>query len=76
MHWAACIRIAAYTGLRAGELRALRWEQVDWAASVVHVRRNAPVHFDLTDREGMSVLERYELERLVEPAAEDLAEHP
>jgi 5'-nucleotidase len=35
-----------------------------------------PVHFDLTDREGMSVLERYELERLVEPAAENLAEHP
>jgi 5'-nucleotidase len=35
-----------------------------------------PVHFDLTDREGMSTLERYKLERLVEPAAEDLAEHP
>jgi 5'-nucleotidase len=34
-----------------------------------------PVHFDLTDREGMSVLERYELERLVEPAADELAEH-
>ena len=32
-----------------------------------------PVHFDLTDREGMSVLERYNLERLVEPAAENLA---
>jgi 5'-nucleotidase len=35
-----------------------------------------PVHFDLTDREGMSVLERYDLARLVEPAAENLAEHP
>ena len=35
-----------------------------------------PVHFDLTDREGMSMLERYNLERLVGPAAEDLAEHP
>ena len=35
-----------------------------------------PVHFDLTDREGMSVLERYNLERLVEPAAENLAEYP
>ena len=35
-----------------------------------------PVHFDLTDREGMSVLERYDLERLVQPAAENLAEHP
>ena len=35
-----------------------------------------PVHFDLTDRDGMSVLERYELERLIQPAAEKLAEHP
>ena len=32
-----------------------------------------PVHFDLTDREGMAVLERYELERLVQPAAENVA---
>jgi 5'-nucleotidase len=35
-----------------------------------------PVHFDLTDREGLSVLQRYDLERLVDPAAEALAEHP
>jgi 5'-nucleotidase len=33
-----------------------------------------PVHFDLTDREGMSVLERYKLGRLVEPAASEVAE--
>ena len=33
-----------------------------------------PVHFDLTDREGMSVLERYDLEQLVAPAAENLAD--
>ncbi|MBV9363133.1 MAG: 5'/3'-nucleotidase SurE [Solirubrobacterales bacterium] len=33
-----------------------------------------PVHFDLTDREGLSVLERYELERLVEPAASEVTE--
>ena len=35
-----------------------------------------PVHFDLTDREGLSMLERYDLERLIQPAAENLAEHP
>ena len=35
-----------------------------------------PVHFDLTDREGMSVLERYNLERLVQPAAENVAVLP
>ena len=34
-----------------------------------------PVHFDLTDREGLSVLERYELERLVAPAASEVREH-
>jgi 5'-nucleotidase len=33
-----------------------------------------PVHFDLTDREGLSALERYEFERLVEPAADELGE--
>jgi 5'-nucleotidase len=33
-----------------------------------------PVHFDLTDREGLSVLARYELERLVEPARSEVTE--
>jgi 5'-nucleotidase len=33
-----------------------------------------PVHFDLTDRDGLSVLERYDLERLVEPAASEVTE--
>lgn len=40
--YAAIIRIAAYTGLRLGELRALRWSDIDWANAIVHVRRNAP----------------------------------
>lgn len=31
---------AARTGLRQGELMALRWRDVDWAAGVVRVRRN------------------------------------
>jgi integrase len=39
---AAAIRFAAYTGLRLGELRALRWRDVVWADSLVHVRLNAP----------------------------------
>ena len=33
-----------------------------------------PVHFDLTDQEGLSVLERYDLERLVQPAASEVTE--
>ena len=31
---------AAMTGLRRGELLALRWQDVDWTAGVVRVRRN------------------------------------
>ena len=31
-----------------------------------------PVHFDLTDHEGMSALERYDLGRLIEPAAREV----
>jgi len=33
-----------------------------------------PVHFDLTDREGLSALERYDLKRLVEPAASEVSD--
>ena len=32
--------VAAYTGLRQGELRGLRWENVDFARSTIHVLEN------------------------------------
>lgn len=38
----AAIIVAAYTGLRTGELRALRWRDIDFLAATVHVRRNMP----------------------------------
>jgi integrase len=38
----AAILVAAYTGLRTGELRALRWRDVDFAAATIHVRKNKP----------------------------------
>jgi 5'-nucleotidase len=31
-----------------------------------------PIHFDLTDRDGMEALERYDLARLIAPAAQEL----
>ena len=37
---AALYAVAAFTGLRLGELRALRWRDIDWTLRLVHVRRN------------------------------------
>jgi integrase len=37
---AALYRVAAFTGLRLGELRALRWGDIDFAKRIVHVRRS------------------------------------
>jgi integrase len=42
--YAALYRAAGYTGLRLGELRALRWRDIDFVNATVHVRRNLPVH--------------------------------
>jgi integrase len=39
---AAMILVAAFTGLRLGELLALRWRHVDFANRILHVRRNLP----------------------------------
>ena len=36
----AIIIVAAFTGLRQGELLALRWRHVDFADRIVHVQRN------------------------------------
>jgi integrase len=40
--WADAVRLLAYTGLRFGELRDLRWRDIDLAGRLVHVRRNTP----------------------------------
>lgn len=39
---AAAVKVAAFTGLRLGELRSLRWGHVDFATANVHVRRSLP----------------------------------
>ena len=45
---AALYLTAAQTGLRQGELRALRWADVDFAADRIHVRRSATVGANAT----------------------------
>ena len=42
-------------------------------AAVAHGRiAVTPIHFDLTDHEGLTALQRYDLARLIEPAASEL----
>lgn len=36
----AAVRLSAYTGVRLGELLALRWSDVDWAGSALNVSRS------------------------------------
>lgn len=38
--WRTYVYLGCVTGMRPGELRALRWEDIDEAAGVVRVRRN------------------------------------
>jgi integrase len=38
--WRAMVTVAAFTGLRWGELSALRWEDLDREAGLIRVRRN------------------------------------
>jgi integrase len=40
---AALYVVAAFTGLRFGELRALRFRDVDFVNAAIRVRRNLPV---------------------------------
>jgi integrase len=60
----ALILTAAQTGLRQGELLALRWESVDYAAGVVRVVRNVVRHRETTPKSK---------ERRVVPLAPDVA---
>jgi integrase len=39
---AAMFTVGAFTGLRQGELLALRWRHVDFANRIIHVQRNLP----------------------------------
>ena len=44
--------VAAFTGLRLGELRGLRWGDIDWTRRVVFVRRSFTVDADGPTKSG------------------------
>lgn len=48
----ALITVAAFTGLRQGELRSLRWRDVDFTNRLVHVRRSVWHGLEDTPKSG------------------------
>lgn len=49
---AAAVRVSAYTGLRLGELLALRWSDIDWAGSALTVSRAISAGQEATTKSG------------------------
>jgi integrase len=49
---AALISVAAFTGLRLGELRALRWRDVNWSRRYIQVRRSFSDTVEKTPKSG------------------------
>jgi integrase len=45
--FSAAVKFAAFTGLRAGEVRALRWRDVSFTGSAIRVVRNLPTGGEL-----------------------------
>jgi len=66
--FAPAIIVAAYTGLRTGELRALRWRDVDFAGQSLRVSRNMPAGGD----EGSPKSGKVRSTPLVDDAAREL----
>jgi integrase len=52
--WSAAVVLALKTGMRLGELRAVRWQDVDLAGAKVHVRRNLWRNHEGTPKNGRS----------------------
>ena len=49
---AALFTVAAFSGLRLGELRGLRWADIDWMRRVIFVRRSYTVDADGPTKSG------------------------
>jgi integrase len=49
---AEAVRVAAYAGLRLGELLALRWRDIDWAGSALTISRAMSLGIEGTTKSG------------------------
>ncbi len=49
---AAAVRVSAYTGLRLGELLALRWSDVDWAGAALTVSKAISAGIETSPKSG------------------------
>ena len=49
---AAAVRVSAYTGLRLGELLALRWSDIDWSGSALTVSKAISAGKETTPKSG------------------------
>jgi integrase len=51
-HDSEAVRVAAYSGLRLGELLALRWRDVDWTGSALPISRSLSSGVEGTTKSG------------------------
>jgi integrase len=49
---AEAVRVAAYAGLRLGELLALRWRDIDWSGSALTISRSLSAGFEGATKTG------------------------
>lgn len=59
--WRAAIALGGYAGLRLGEIRALRWEDIDWQEGVIHIERSLSPQGDVQDTKTTAGVRRVEL---------------
>ena len=66
--------VAASTGSTATRALSATRPGTDLAAVAAGQIAVTPIHFDLTDRDGLDALARYDLARLIAPAASEITE--
>lgn len=76
-HDSAVIVLAAFTGMRRGEVVSLRWRDVDFEASSIHVRESVSAGVDSTPkgRRSRTVTMAPQVAGILAPLAPDDARH-